>query len=255
MGKLFWRSWYSFLAWYSERQGATFSCMNWGYDDGRALVDGPFAAERYPLQLYHALTESTPLAGRVVVDASCGRGGGLHYLASAFRPAMAHGVDYTPGNVAIAQKAFGDQGLPLSYRQGDAETLQGFDDASVDAVLSVEASHCYPDIDAFFAAARRVLKPGGHLLWTDFMPTERLSELRRQFGAHFDVVEERDITPHVLAAMRADAPRRQALIERHSAGFLKPVMRNFAAADESCDTVQRFITGSHTYFIYKLVAR
>lgn len=255
MSKLMWRSWYAFLAWYSERRGAAFSCMNWGYDDGRPLVDDAHGPERYPLQLYHALVESTPLAGQTVLDASCGRGGGLHYLTRTFAPAAAHGVDFTPGNVALCRRSFGDRALPLSFRQGDAERLDGFEDGSVDVVLSVEASHCYPDIAAFFAAARRVLKPGGHLLWTDFMPVERLPALREALAPHFEVVEERDVTPQVLAAMRADAPRRQALIETHSAPALRGLMRNFAAADERCDTVQRFVSGTHTYRMFKLQAR
>lgn len=254
MSKLLWRSWYSFLAWYSEQKGVRFTCMNWGFDDGHTLVPSAFEAERYPLQLYHVLAEQVPIAGKTVLDASCGRGGGLHYLASAFAPASAIGVDFTPGNVAIARSAFGESGLPLTYREGDAEKLADVDDASVDVVVSVEASHCYPRLEAFFAAAHRVLKPDGHLLWTDFMPVGRMDEIRRQLSAHFEVVAERDITPQVLSAMQLDMPRRQALIA-HSAKALRPLMVNFAAADETADTVKRFTTGTHTYFMFALRAR
>ena len=68
-----WAPWYSFLAWYVRRAGVDFRCMNWGYEDGRIRVEDP---ERYPLQLYEAVVEGIPLAGRTLVDVSCGRGGG-----------------------------------------------------------------------------------------------------------------------------------------------------------------------------------
>jgi ubiquinone/menaquinone biosynthesis C-methylase UbiE len=255
MNKALWRAWYGFLAWYGDRRGARFACMNWGYDDGRPLVGPEAGPERYPLQLYHALVEKAPVAGKHLLDVSCGRGGGLHYLTRAFGPAEAVGLDFTPGNVRLAERAFGATGLPLSFRQGDAETLEGVADGSIDVVMSVEASHCYPRLDAFLASARRVLAPGGHLVWTDFYPADAMDRIRALWAPHFDVVEERDVTAEVLAGMRADRDRRQALIEGHATPWLRPVMRNFAAADDGCDTVQRFVTGSYTYFMVTLRAR
>ena len=113
MNKTLWRTWYGFLAWYGDRRGARFSCMNWGYDDGRVLVGDGAGPERYPLQLYHALVERAPVAGKRLLDVSCGRGGGLHYLTRAFGPASALGLDFTPGNVRLAERSFGGAGLPL----------------------------------------------------------------------------------------------------------------------------------------------
>ncbi|MDB5099794.1 MAG: class SAM-dependent methyltransferase [Cyanobacteria bacterium RYN_339] len=251
MNKHLWRGWYAFLAWYADRQGASFSCMNWGYDDGRETVEAAAGPERFPLQLYQALVESTPLDGKVVLDASCGRGGGLHYLAVRHGPAAAIGLDFTGANIKLCQRSFGNSAAPISFRQGDAERMQGVEDGSVDVALSVEASHCYPRIDAFLATSARVLRPGGHLLWTDFVPTESVPELRAQLAPHFELVEDRDITPHVLAAMRADRGRRRDLVEQHSAPFLRPILLNFAAADDRCDTVERFTSGRFTYFMFK----
>lgn len=244
--KTLWRSWYSALAWYSGRRKADFRCMNWGYDDGRVLV--PVSeVERYCLQLYVALVEDVPLTGKTLVDASCGRGGGLAWLHQSKGTAQAIGVDYTPGNVKACEKAF--TGVAnLSFRQGDALRLP-LAEQSADVVISVEASHCYGDIPAFFDAAQKVLRPGGWLCWTDFAPNSEVPVLDAALRERFEVVTERTITAEVLAAMAADGPRRQALVTQHSARFLHPILLAFAAADDSKDTVQRFKKGESTYFL------
>ena len=81
--------------------GVDFRCMNWGYEDGRIRVEDP---ERYPLQLYEAVVEGIPLAGRTLVDISCGRGGGLAHLHGSHGPAEAIGVDFTEGNVRACRR-------------------------------------------------------------------------------------------------------------------------------------------------------
>jgi ubiquinone/menaquinone biosynthesis C-methylase UbiE len=243
-----WAAWYRLLSWYAARRGASFSTMNWGYDDGRELVRE--GAERYCLQLYHALVEGVPLAGRTLVDVSAGRGGGLAYLARTFAPAEAIGIDFVPRHVELCRRAHAAASPALRFLVGDAERLP-LADASADVVLSVEASHCYGDLGRFTAEARRVLRPGGHLLWTDFVPRE--DEAKIDLAARgFTVVEARDITPHVLAAMAADAGRRRALIEGSAPRFTWPLLLHFAAADPRCETVERFASGRYRYFLRRL---
>ena len=50
--------------------------------------------------------------------------------------------------------------------EGNAEKLP-FADQSFDAVINVEASHCYPRFPQFLDEVARVLRPGGHFLYTD----------------------------------------------------------------------------------------
>jgi ubiquinone/menaquinone biosynthesis C-methylase UbiE len=248
--KAAWRAWYGMLEWYTRRRGAHFSMMNWGYDDGRVRVS-PDEPERFPLQLYHAALDGVPLDRRTVVDVSCGRGGGIAWVERTLRPGRAVGIDFTPGQVALCEATHGRSQPALEFRRGDAEQLP-LPDASADVLLSVEASHCYADIRRFLDEARRVLRPGGVLCWADFVSPEHGARLAAWSRERFEQVEERDITPCVLAAMEADGERRRALIERHAARLLRPLLLNFAAADERCDSVRRFRSGRWVYFMRRL---
>src|SRR5262249_38944228 len=139
------------------------------------------------------------------------------------------------------------------FQRGDAEHLP-LDDGSVDVIVSVEASHCYGNIARFLDESLRVLKPGGALLWTDFAPRERNVELASLVRARaFEGRRDDDITPEVLRAMERDRARRRALIDARAAKWLRPALYNFAAADEQCDTVMRFRSGAHVYFLRHLV--
>lgn len=248
--RLGWRGWYGLLAWYVRRREADFCCMNWGYDDGRELVGPEFGVERYPLQLYHALVEHETLRDATLVDLSCGRGGGLAYLHRRFAPVRAIGIDFTPGNIAACRRSFA--GRPgLSFEAGDA-LAPPLPRGSADLALSVEASHCYGDLDAFLDAAIALLRPGGRLLWTDYTTREGLADIDAAIARRFELVEARDLTTEVLAGMAADGPRRKALVREHSARVLQPLLLHFAAADDTRETVQRFRTGAATYFMRRL---
>ena len=89
-----------------------------------------------------------------------------------------------------------------------------FEDAEFDAVLNVESSHCYPDRARFFREVYRVLKPGGHFLYTDFTPsgTRPEDELRWTLAqlnlAGFASVRHIDITANIVRGLELDHERR-----------------------------------------------
>ena len=222
--------------------------MNFGYDDGRALVDGTHP-ERLSLQLYVRAVEGIELSGRDVVDASCGRGGGLAHLVAHGAPASAVGVDLSPVNVALCQQRAVD--ARLRFVVGSATALP-FDDRSVDVLLSIEASHCYVDVDQFLDEAARVLRPGGVVAWADFEGVELQAARRAACDARFDDVDDVDIADHVLRAMEADRARRQDMIRTSSPRVLWRMLDHFAGASEDVDTVRRFREGRARYFVRTL---
>lgn len=248
VNRLGWRAWYQLLGLYSEATGARFTVMNWGYDDGRVLV-GADVDERLPLQLYARVVEGVDVKGRVVVDVSCGRGGGLHFLVH-HKGARGQGIDFTPMNVKLAQKTWGTSSL-LTWQQGSALALP-CEHGSVDVVVSVEASHCYQRVDVFLDEAVRVVSKDGVVCWTDFAERAVAEQQRRWCDERFEDVVDVDITAHVLRAMEGDRVRRRDIIRSHSARFLWPVFDNFAAADDDSDTVRRFKEGRSVYFLRQL---
>jgi len=254
--RLVWRSFYGALAWLTSRNDLEFSCMNWGYDDdGETLIDFPtdLGPERYSLQLYLALTQGVPLTDRSIAEISCGRGGGLTELHTRSRPMTSVGVDLTPGNIALCERRFGAR-PDLRFQVGDAMSLP-FREDTLDALLSVEASHCYPDEQRFIAEAARVVRPGGWLLWTDFRCVDELPALRAALTEHFELVVYRDITANVLSAMDADAGRRRALIAATRAPALRRLLTYFAAASGETESVASFRRGEREYFLMQLRRR
>lgn len=82
--------------------------------------------------------------------------------------------------------------------------------AVADAVVSVETSCTYPDIEAFFRDVARMVRVGGHFLYTDLLLTALVDPfvaLLEQLG--FEVRHRRDITANVCASRDARAERQK----------------------------------------------
>ena len=70
-------------------------------------------------------------------------------------------LDYSPDMMAQAREKAERMGLKnVTFRQGDVGALP-FEDASFDAVLSLNGFHAFPDKEAAYREVFRVLKPGG----------------------------------------------------------------------------------------------
>jgi ubiquinone/menaquinone biosynthesis C-methylase UbiE len=97
-------------------------------------------------------------AGKDVIEAACGTGPGLGYLAT-----RAHSLsagDFTSGILAIAKRHYGDR---IDLRPFDAQAMP-FEDASANVVILFEAIYYLPSVEQFVNECRRVLRPGGVIL-------------------------------------------------------------------------------------------
>jgi SAM-dependent methyltransferase len=230
--KILWRAWYNYLA--RSRRMPDWCFMNYGYAttdaDSIALAEAD-EPNRHWIQLYHHVAAGIDLKGRTVLEVGSGRGGGASFIKRYLNPAQVIGVDLSKDAVRLSREIHPVDGL--EFRVGDAENLP-FDEGSVDAVINIESSHCYPSFEKFLGEVRQVLRPGGHLLYADFRERGNVEAWRRSLrDSGLSVVRETDITANVVAALERDNDRKLALINSYVPKALRKSFCDFAAMQGS----------------------
>lgn len=230
--KAIWRLWYPFLTRRLRSEEVLF--LNYAFESdppvGLALApeDEP---NRACIQLYHHVASQVELRGKEVLEVSCGHGGGAAWITRTMHPATYTGLDLNPAGIKFCRQRHQVPGL--TFQQGDAQKLP-FPDNSLDVVINVEASHCYPDFAGFLGEVARVLRSGGHFLYADF----RFSDLFAAWdaaiaAAPLETVQSRIINGEVLRGMDCNAERSLALIRRRLPKFLHSLGRDFAGVPGS----------------------
>jgi 2-polyprenyl-3-methyl-5-hydroxy-6-metoxy-1,4-benzoquinol methylase len=109
-----------------------------------------------------------PLAGRRILDVGCGGGGTLASFKSLGAPsANLYGIDLRADRITLAKESFPD----IQFQVGNAEHLV-FQSGYFDLVLLYTVFSSILDINMARNVSReirRVLKPGGAVVWYDFI--------------------------------------------------------------------------------------
>ena len=227
-----WGRWYRYFNRKIEHESLRF--LNFGlalYDDEALDLQAADELERTSIQLYDRVVSACDLNGAHVLEVSCGRGGGADYLVRYKKPAFVAALDRTEGAVAFCRRAYPAE--HLDFLCGDAMSLP-FPDAAFDAVVNVEASHCYPDMAKFLSEVRRVLKPGGRFLYADFRRDKLQGPWRDQLQASGLAIEaEEDITRRVVDSLFRTHERRATLMRSVAPRPLRRAFLQFAGAKGS----------------------
>lgn len=246
--RLLWKYWYPYLTRLTKEASVTF--LNYGYIDDHPIdLQAADEANRLPIQLYHHVAGAIDLTGLEVMEVSCGHGGGASYVARYLQPKSLVGVDQNWNAIKFCRTYHAVEGL--SFVEGNAEALQ-FDDHSFDAIINVEASHCYGNMAQFLKEVSRLLRPGGYFLSADFRTQAGYTLLSDQLiQSGLEIIKKENITPNVLQAMEADHQTKLRLISQLVPRLLHQPMAQFAGVKGS-NIFRGFQSGKMIYVSYVL---
>jgi len=161
----------------------TCSCAEKPSAEVRAIL--PLIADEIKERSYGCGSPLPPLlAGTTVLDLGCGTGKDV-YIASKLvgEEGRVIGVDMTEEQLAVARQHQEEQRLSFGYQHSNVELLSGYiedlsslgiSDASVDVVISNCVINLSPNKEQVFREIRRVLRPGGELIFADVFADRRI---------------------------------------------------------------------------------
>lgn len=120
-------------------------------------------------------------AGEWVLDVATGSGNTA--LAAARRFTEVVGTDFVPALLERGRARAAAEGLKVDFVEGDAEALP-FADQSFDVVLSTFGVMFAPDHAKAAAELRRVLRPGGRIGLSNWVPDGAVGDMFRTVAAH-----------------------------------------------------------------------
>jgi len=175
----------------------------------------------------------SPFGGLRALDVGCG--GGLLCEPLARLGFAVTGLDAAPENAAVARAHAAAMGLGIDYRAGSAEALAAEAPGAFDLVTCLEVVEHVADVDSFLGALKRLVAPGGLLVFSTpnrtpqsyavlIVGAERVLRNIPE-GAHD---WDKFLTPGELAAALADA----GLAVTGTAGLTYAVSRGFVLSDD-----------------------
>jgi fatty-acid O-methyltransferase len=170
-------------------------------------------------------------------------------LAGANHPASYTGLDLNRRGIAFCRRTHNLPGL--DFVQGDACNLP-FPDRSFDAVVNVEASQLYSSFPRFLAEVERVLRPGGHFLYTDFRWVPLIAEWEQDLAnAPMRQLSYDNINAEVVRGLDKTMQWRQDLIDRHLPAVLRRRVERFGVPGPRARDALK--TGHYKYLMCSFV--
>jgi ubiquinone/menaquinone biosynthesis C-methylase UbiE len=147
--------------------------VHWGYWEDPKAADGTRADYTAAMEKMNGVLLKAGKVddGQKLLDVGCGFGGTIQQINAEHSDMDITGLNIDARQLAAAEaQTTAALGNEITWVEGDACQLP-FEDNSFDRVLAVECIFHFPSRAAFLAEAERVLKPGGYLAVSDFVPT------------------------------------------------------------------------------------
>ena len=150
---------------HNQRPAAVWSSGGQAYDE----ISSQIASA-----LDHCVRRLRPRPSERILDLATGTGWTSRLLAA--RGAQVVGIDIAADLIDAARTIGQTQGLDIRYEIGDAEALR-FEDASFDAVVSTFGVMFASRPEAAAAEIARVVRPGGRIALTTWLPDSNVFEM------------------------------------------------------------------------------
>lgn len=224
--------------------------LNYGYEEDPPMAlqlassDEP---DRFPIQLYHRTATQVDLAGKEILEISCGHGGGASYLMRTLHPKSYTGLDLNTVGIEFCRRRHTLSGL--SFVHGNAENLP-FPDQCFDAVINVEAAINYRDVPRFFAEVQRVLRLGGHFLYADIRYADEIATWEAQLAdIPMRLLSEKVINAEVMRGLENSRLLDQVTRRLPNIGFLRGIASDYAGGPGSL-ICRRLQSGEASYRLF-----
>jgi ubiquinone/menaquinone biosynthesis C-methylase UbiE len=234
----------------SNNKSKKYVFLNYGYNDETTLpLNSQDEPNRYFIQLYHRVVKDIDLQDKDIVEVGCGQGAGGVFLLQYKNPHSYIGIDLSEKAIELCQR--NSKFVNAHWMQGRADALP-IPDNSVDVVVNIESSHCYPSMEQFLSEVLRVLRPNGYMAFTDLRPFSKVDELDKCIKASgLQVLQRCDITTQVLDSLTRLSDRRKAHINATYSVIWRQAVRDISAVKGSV-TYNSFINGQQQYLCYLL---
>ncbi|CAN5487379.1 N/A [soil metagenome] len=146
--------------------------VHWGYWEDPKSAEGTRADYLAAMEQMNAvLLEAGKVEnGQRLLDVGCGFGGTIQQINAGHHDMRLTGLNIDPRQLAAAEaQTYAANDNEIDWVEADACKMP-FEDNSFDRVLAVECIFHFPSRELFLAEAARVLKPGGYVAVSDFVP-------------------------------------------------------------------------------------
>ena len=227
--------------------------VHWGYWENPEAADGTLADYVAAMeQMNSVLFEAGNVAdGQTLLDVGCGFGGTIRQINATHSDMDLTGLNIDPRQLAVAgAESKAADGNKISWIEADACALP-FEDNSFDRVLAVECIFHFPSRERFLAEAARVLKPGGYLAVSDFVPilmffgkTPIWMAIRSRIAKSYGTLGNVPLRSYKTMGSRAGLQLETKRNIRKNTLPTYPLLLKFFRAQESADTRKTMTVGT-----------